>query len=112
LIYKDVADVTGMDVSTICRIVNGKYVQTSFGTFELRYFFSESLPSDDGEEISTRVIKQKIKELIDKEPNLKPHSDDKLTKELKKQGLNVARRTVAKYREQLRIPVARLRKEL
>ena len=112
LIYKDVADVTGMDVSTICRIVNGKYVQTSFGTFELRYFFSESLPSDDGEEISTRVIKQKIKELIDKEPNLKPHSDDRLTKELKKQGLNVARRTVAKYREQLRIPVARLRKEL
>ena len=112
LIYKDVADVTGMDVSTICRIVNGKYVQTNFGTFELRFFFSESLPSDDGEEISTRVIKQKIKELIDKEPKLKPHSDDKLTKELKKQGLNVARRTVAKYREQLRIPVARLRKEL
>jgi RNA polymerase sigma-54 factor len=112
LIYKDVADVTGMDVSTICRIVNGKYVQTAFGTFELRFFFSESLPSDDGEEISTRVIKQKIRDLIDKEPKGKPFSDDKLTKELKKQGLNVARRTVAKYREQLRIPVARLRKEL
>ncbi len=112
LIYKDVADVTGMDVSTICRIVNGKYVQTNFGTYELRFFFSESLPSDDGEEISTTVIKQKIKELIEKEPKLKPHSDDKLMSELKKQGLNVARRTVAKYREQMRIPVARLRKEL
>lgn len=112
LIYKDVAEVTGMDVSTICRIVNGKYVQTSFGTFELRFFFSESLPSDDGEEISTRVIKQKIRELIEKESKLRPHSDDKLTKELKKQGLNVARRTVAKYREQLKISVARLRKEL
>lgn len=112
LIYKDVADVTGMDVSTICRIVNGKYVQTDFGTYELRFFFSESLPSDDGEEISTTVIKQKIKDLIDKEPKLKPHSDDKLMSELKKQGLNVARRTVAKYREQMRIPVARLRKEL
>ena len=112
LIYKDVADVTGMDVSTICRIVNGKYVQTDFGTYELRFFFSESLPSDDGEEVSTTVIKQKIKDLIDKEPKLKPHSDDKLMAELKKQGLNVARRTVAKYREQMRIPVARLRKEL
>jgi RNA polymerase sigma-54 factor len=112
LIYKDVADVTGMDVSTICRIVNGKYVQTNFGTYELRFFFSESLPSDDGEEISTTVIKQKIKDLIEKEPKLKPHSDDKLMSELKKQGLNVARRTVAKYREQMRIPVARLRKEL
>ncbi len=112
LIYKDVADVTGMDVSTICRIVNGKYVQTNFGTYELRFFFSESLPSDDGEEISTTVIKQKIKDMIEKEPKLKPHSDDKLMSELKKLGLNVARRTVAKYREQMRIPVARLRKEL
>ena len=112
LIYKDVADVTGMDVSTICRIHNGKYVQTNFGTYELRFFFSESLPSDDGEEISTTVIKQKIKDMIEKEPKLKPHSDDKLMSELKKLGLNVARRTVAKYREQMRIPVARLRKEL
>ena len=112
LIYKDVADVTGMDVSTICRIVNGKYVQTNFGTYELRFFFSESLPSDDGEEISTTVIKQKIKDMIEKEPKLKPHSDDKLMSELKKLGLNVARRPVAKYREQMRIPVARLRKEL
>ncbi|HYF04305.1 MAG TPA: RNA polymerase factor sigma-54 [Patescibacteria group bacterium] len=112
LIYKDVAEATGLDISTISRIVNGKYVQTEFGTFELRYFFSESLSNDEGEEISTRIIKQKIKEMIDKEPKGKPLSDDKLAKDLKAFGYNVARRTVAKYREQLRIPVARLRKEL
>ncbi|MBI3260512.1 MAG: RNA polymerase factor sigma-54 [Ignavibacteriae bacterium] len=112
LIYKDVAEDTGLDVSTICRIVNGKFVQTGYGTFELRYFFSESLPSDDGEEVSTRIVKQRIREMVDKEPKGKPYSDEKLTKELKKAGLNVARRTVAKYREQMRIPVARLRKEL
>lgn len=112
LIYKDVADDTGLDVSTICRIVNGKFAQTQYGTFELRYFFSESLPSDDGEEISTRIVKQRIKELVESETKGKPMSDEKLTKELKKLGLNIARRTVAKYREQLRIPVARLRKEL
>jgi RNA polymerase sigma-54 factor len=112
LIYKDVAEDTGLDVSTICRIVNGKFVQTGYGTFELRFFFSESLPNDDGEEVSTRIVKQRIKEMVDKEPKGKPHSDEKLTKELKKIGLNVARRTVAKYREQMRIPVARLRKEL
>ncbi len=112
LIYKDVAEDTGLDVSTICRIVNGKFVQTGYGTFELRYFFSESLPSDDGEEVSTRIVKQRIREMVDREPKGKPHSDEKLTKELKKMGLNVARRTVAKYREQMRIPVARLRKEL
>ncbi len=112
LIYKDVADVTGLDISTVCRIVNGKFAQTDYGTFEMRYFFSEALPTDDGEEVSTRLVKQKIKELIDKEPKGKPYSDDKVTKELKKQGFNVARRTIAKYREQMRIPVARLRKEL
>lgn len=112
LIYRDVSEVTGMDISTVCRIVNGKYVMTTFGTFELKYFFSESLTTDDGEEVSTRIIKQKIKELIDAESKKKPLSDDKIGKDLKKLGYNVARRTVAKYREQLRIPVARLRKEL
>ncbi|MBK7034342.1 MAG: RNA polymerase factor sigma-54 [Ignavibacteria bacterium] len=112
LIYRDVSEITGLDISTICRIVNGKYVLTTFGTFELKYFFSEALLSDDGEEISTRVIKQKIKELIEAESKSKPLSDDKLGKDLKKLGYNVARRTVAKYREQLRIPVARLRREL
>lgn len=112
LIYKDVSEITGLDISTVCRIVNSKYVQTVFGTFELKYFFSESLTTDDGEEVSTRIIKQKIKELVDAESKSKPLSDEKLCKDLKKLGFNVARRTVAKYREQLRIPVARLRKEL
>ncbi|MES2765972.1 MAG: RNA polymerase factor sigma-54 [Bacteroidota bacterium] len=112
LIYKDVSEATGLDISTISRIVNGKYVQTEFGTFELRYFFSESLSNDEGEEVSTRIIKQKIKDMIAEEPKGKPLSDDKLAKDLKAFGYNVARRTVAKYREQLRIPVARLRKEL
>lgn len=112
LIYRDVSEITGLDISTVCRIVNAKYVMTSFGTFELKYFFSESLTTDDGEEVSTRIIKQKIKELIDAESKQKPLSDDKIGKDLKKLGYNVARRTVAKYREQLRIPVARLRREL
>ena len=112
LIYKDVSEITGLDISTVCRIVNGKYVLTVFGTFELKYFFSESLLTDDGEEVSTRIIKQKIKEMVDAESKLKPLSDEKICKDLKKAGFNVARRTVAKYREQLRIPVARLRKEL
>ncbi len=112
LIYRDVSEVTGLDISTVCRIVNGKYVQTEFGTYELKYFFSESLVTDDGEEVSTRIIKQKIKEMIDAESKSKPLSDDKLAKDLKRFGFNVARRTVAKYREQLRIPVARLRREL
>lgn len=112
LIYKDVSEKTALDISTVCRIVNGKYVQTDFGTYELKYFFSESLPNIDGEEISTTVIKEKLKEIVDKEPKDKPHSDDKISKMLKDEGYNVARRTVAKYREQLKIPVARLRREL
>jgi RNA polymerase sigma-54 factor len=112
LIYKDVAEATGLDISTVCRIVNGKYVQTQFGTFELKFFFSESLPNDEGEEVSTTVIKEEIKKIIDQEPKDKPYSDDKISDLLKERGYNVARRTVAKYREQLKIPVARLRKEL
>ncbi|MBI2794018.1 MAG: RNA polymerase factor sigma-54 [Ignavibacteria bacterium] len=112
LIYRDVAAITGLDISTICRIVNGKYVQTEFGTFELKYFFSESLITEEGEEVSTRIIKQKIRDLIGDESKVKPLSDEKLARDLKKVGYKVARRTVAKYREQLRIPVARLRREL
>ncbi len=112
LIYKNVAEETGLDISTVCRIVNGKYVQTDFGTFELKYFFSESLPNEEGEEVSTTVIKEIIRDIIKSESKKKPYSDDKISKELKKRGHNVARRTVAKYREQMRIPVARLRKEL
>jgi RNA polymerase sigma-54 factor len=112
LIYRDVAEISGLDISTVCRIVNGKYVLTEYGTFELKYFFSESLTTDDGEEVSTRIIKQKIKDMVSSESKVKPLSDDKLAKDLKKMGYNVARRTVAKYREQLKIPVARLRREL
>ena len=93
-------------------VVNNKYVQTEFGIFELRFFFSESLTNDEGDEVSTTIIKDRIKEIIGKESKEKPWSDDKLAKELKKAGFNVARRTVAKYREQLKIPVARLRREL
>jgi RNA polymerase sigma-54 factor len=112
LIYKDVADDTNIDISTVCRIVNNKYVLTQFGTYELKFFFSESLPSIDGEDISTTVIKDSLKDLIDSEPKNNPHSDEHLAQLLKDMGFNVARRTVAKYREQLKIPVARLRKEL
>lgn len=112
LIYRDIADDTALDISTVCRVVNGKYAQTDYGVFELRYFFSESLESDEGEEISTKVIKNILKEMIENEKKNKPLSDDKLAKEMKTLGYNVARRTVAKYREQMRIPVARLRKEL
>ncbi|HRP02454.1 MAG TPA: RNA polymerase factor sigma-54 [Candidatus Kapabacteria bacterium] len=112
LIYKNIADDTNIDISTVCRIVNNKYVLTQFGTFELKFFFSESLPSVDGEDISTTVIKDSLKDLIDSEPKNAPHSDELLANLLKDMGFNVARRTVAKYREQLKIPVARLRKEL
>lgn len=112
MIYKDISDITSLDISTVCRIVNNKYVQTEFGTFELKYFFSEALPNDEGEEISTTLIKQKIKEMIDNESKDKPLSDDLISLKLKELGFNVARRTIAKYREQLKIPVARLRKEL
>lgn len=112
LIYRDVAELIMMDLSTVCRIVNGKYVLTEFGTFELKYFFSDSLLNDEGEEVSTRIIKQKLKELIDSESKDSPFSDDKLTAEMLKIGYHVARRTIAKYREQMHIPVARLRREL
>ncbi|MBM2815739.1 MAG: polymerase sigma-54 factor [Ignavibacteria bacterium] len=112
LIYKDISEATGLDISTVCRIVNGKYVQTDYGTFELKFYFSESLANDDGEDVSTTVIKQIIKEIIEEEDKSKPHSDDKISDILKEKGYNVARRTVAKYREQQRLPVARLRKEL
>ncbi len=112
MIYKDISDVTGLDISTVCRIVNNKFVQSPFGTYELKYFFSEALPTDEGEEISTTLIKQKIKDMIDAEDKSKPLSDDLISKNLKEDGFNVARRTIAKYREQLKVPVARLRKEL
>jgi RNA polymerase sigma-54 factor len=107
--YKDIADLSGLDISTVCRIVNGKYVQTEYGTLELKYFFSEALPNDDGDDVSNKVIKEELKALIDSENKSEPYSDEELSKMLGELGYKVARRTVAKYREQMRIPVARLR---
>lgn len=112
MILKDIADITGLDISTVSRVANSKYVQTEFGTKRLKDFFSESLQTDSGEEVSTLEVKKILTELIDKENKRKPLSDEKLKNALQEKGYNIARRTVAKYREQLGIPVARLRKEL
>jgi RNA polymerase sigma-54 factor len=112
MILKDIAEIVEMDISTISRVANSKYVQTPYGTFLLKTFFSESLSTDSGEEVSTREVKKILQEAIDAESKRKPLTDEKLAKLLKEKGYNIARRTVAKYREQLNIPVARLRKEL
>ena len=112
MILKDIADITKLDISTISRVSNSKYIQTHFGIFPLKYFFSEGLQTDTGEEVSTREIKKILEECISNEDKRKPLTDDKLTEILKEKSYNIARRTVAKYREQLDIPVARLRKEL
>ncbi len=112
MILKDIAERTGLDISTISRVSNSKYIQTHFGIYPLKYFFSEGLQKDDGEEVSTREIKKILQDCIDGEDKSKPMTDDKLAAILKKKSYNIARRTVAKYREQLGIPVARLRKEL
>jgi len=112
MILKDIADRSGFDISTISRVVNSKYVQTEFGTFKLKYFFSESLTTTDGDDVSTKEVKKILQDIISEESKRKPLSDEKLTNHLKEKGYNIARRTVAKYREQLNIPVARLRKEL
>lgn len=112
MILKDIADKTGLDISTISRVASSKYVQTEFGTILLKYFFSESLSTDSGDEVSTREVKSILNDLIAAEDKLDPISDQELTDMLEKKGYNIARRTVAKYREQLNIPVARLRKEL
>jgi RNA polymerase sigma-54 factor len=101
-----------MDISTVSRVANSKYVQTPYGTFLLKWFFSESLSTDSGEEVSTREVKKILEEYVDAEDKRKPLTDDKLAAILKERGYNIARRTVAKYREQLNIPVARLRKQL
>ncbi|MGI6243564.1 MAG: RNA polymerase factor sigma-54 [Prevotella sp.] len=110
MILKDIAEKTGLDISTISRVSNIKYAQTRWGTFPLRFFFTDGYVTEDGEELSTRRIKLALKELVDQENKKKPFSDDALSKEMKKKGYPIARRTVAKYREQLGIPVARLRK--
>jgi RNA polymerase sigma-54 factor len=112
MILKDIAERTGLDISTISRVANSKYVQTHFGIFPLKYFFSEGLQTESGEEVSSREIKSILKNCVENEDKKKPLTDDKLTNILKEKGYRIARRTVAKYREQLNIPVARLRKEL
>jgi RNA polymerase sigma-54 factor len=112
MILKDIATMINMDISTVSRVASSKAVQTDFGIFPLKYFFSEGISTDSGEEVSSREVKQIIKDIIESEDKDKPFSDDKLEKILNDKGYNIARRTVAKYREQLNIPVARLRKEL
>ncbi|GAC1440209.1 MAG: RNA polymerase factor sigma-54 [Sediminibacterium sp.] len=112
MILKDIAELTGLDISTVSRVANSKFVQTEFGTYRLKYFFSESLSTDSGEEVSTREVKKILSDMIDAEDKRKPLSDEVLTDMLQEKGYNSARRTVAKYREQLNISVARLRKEL
>lgn len=112
MILKDIAQRINMDISTVSRVASSKTIQTDFGTFPLKYFFSEGIATDSGEEVSSREVKQIIKDLIEQEDKSKPYSDDKLEELLNEKGYNIARRTVAKYREQMNIPVARLRKEL
>ncbi|HRE52974.1 MAG TPA: RNA polymerase factor sigma-54 [Flavitalea sp.] len=112
MILKDIAERTNLDISTVSRVANSKFVQTEFGTYRLKFFFSESLSTESGEEVSTREVKKILSNFIEGESKKKPLSDEKLTELLQEKGYNIARRTVAKYREQLNIPVARLRKEL
>ena len=112
MIYKDIAEEIQMDISTISRVVNGKYVQSPMGIHELKYFFSEGLSTDSGEEVSNKHIRERLKEIIESENKKAPFSDDKLAELLNSEGIHIARRTVAKYREQLKLPVARLRKQM
>ena len=112
MILKDISSRVGLDLSTISRVANSKYVQTPYGTFLLKTFFSESMSTDSGEEVSSREIKRILKDLVEAENKKKPLTDDELCEQLKEKGYNIARRTVAKYREQLEIPVGRMRKEV
>ncbi len=112
MVLKDIAEKTGFDISTISRVVNSKYIETHFGIYSLKYFFSEGLENQDGEEVSTRELKKTLQELVDGENKRKPFTDDQLVAEMTSRGYKVARRTIAKYRDQLNIPKARLRKEL
>jgi RNA polymerase sigma-54 factor len=112
MILKDVAEMTGLDISTVSRVANSKYIQTHFGIFPLKYFFSEGLQTDSGEEVSTREIKRILQDCIENEEKRRPLTDERLTEILQEKGYQIARRTVAKYREQLNIPVARLRREI
>ena len=110
MILKDIAERIGMDISTVSRVASSKSIQTDFGIYPLKHFFSEGISTQSGEDVSSREVKNKLRELINQEDKSKPLSDDKIEKLLNEEGYNIARRTVAKYREQLDIPVARLRK--
>jgi len=112
MILKDIAEMTNLDISTVSRVANSKYVSTPYGNFLLKFFFSEAMQTDSGEEVSTREVKQILKECIDAEDSAKPLTDDRLSEILKERGYIIARRTIAKYREQLGIPVARLRRKI
>jgi len=112
MILKDIADEIGMDISTVSRVTNGKYVQTDYGVYELKHFFSEKIKRDGGEDVSNKEIKNRIREIIEKEDPKKPYNDQKIVELLKKDGFKIARRTVAKYREQMMIPVSRLRRKI
>ena len=112
MILKDIAEISGYDISTISRVANSKFVQTEYGTKRLKEFFSESLQTQEGEEVSTLEVKKIISDMVGGESKKKPLSDEKIKTTLERKGYNIARRTIAKYREQLNIPVARLRKEL
>ncbi len=112
MIYRDIAEVVGVDISTISRVVNSKYVQTEFGVYSLRYFFTSGLESENGVDISNQAVKQRIKDIISKENPNDPLNDDEIVEILKQEGIKIARRTIAKYREQLGIPIARLRKKI
>jgi RNA polymerase sigma-54 factor len=112
MILKDISEMTGLDISTVSRVVNSKYVQTQFGIYSLKYFFSESMQNDSGEEVSTREIKKIMLDIIEAEDKINPLTDEELADKLKEKGYPIARRTIAKYREQMNIPVGRLRKEL
>lgn len=112
MVLKDIAEKTGFDISTISRVVNSKYIETHFGIYSLKYFFSEGLENQDGEEVSTRELKKALQECVDAEDKRKPLTDDQLVEQMNSRGYKVARRTIAKYRDQLNIPKARLRKEL
>ncbi|HEY6953062.1 MAG TPA: RNA polymerase factor sigma-54 [Bacteroidota bacterium] len=112
MIYKDISGIVGVDISTISRVVNSKYVQTEFGVFPLRHFFTSGLESANGEDVSNSVVKERVKEIISQEKPDEPLNDDKIAEILKQEGIRIARRTVAKYREQLNLPIARLRKKI
>jgi RNA polymerase sigma-54 factor len=112
MVLKDIAEVTGFDISTISRVVNSKYIETHFGIYSLKYFFSEGLENQEGEEVSTRELKKALLECVENEDKHKPLTDDELVDQMTIKGYKVARRTIAKYRDQLNIPKARLRKEL